>query len=73
MIQVVTAERNSLLAEVDALSSKLQDATSVSSGSQLACKAARHQGTKLFIHSLQVAIIIAYFIWEDHAWNTQCR
>ncbi|DBB16743.1 TPA: hypothetical protein ACH3X3_014985 [Trebouxia sp. C0006] len=72
-LEVVTAVRNGLLAEIHALSSKLQDATSVSRGSQLACKAARHQGTKLLIHSLQVAIIVAYFIWEDHAWNTQCR
>jgi len=73
VVQVITAERNSLLAEVHMLSSKLQDATSVSSGSQLASKAARHQGTKLLIHSLQVAICIAYFICEDHVWNTQCR
>ena len=73
MLQVVTGERNSLLAEVQRLSSRLQDAACASNSPQMCSKVAWQKRAKLVIHGLQVAMLLAYFIWEDYVRNTQCR
>ncbi len=69
----ITAERNSLLAEVHMLNKRLQgDSRIKDDASKALCKEVRHRGAVL-IHGLQVAIFIAYFLWEDYVWRSHCR
>lgn len=76
-IQAMTAERNSLAAEVQTLKQRLQEGQAplqlptktmlsfLTPG--MACNKA------IFMHTLQITVLLAYFLWEDYVWKAHCK
>ena len=75
----MTAERDNLVAEVQTLKQRVQEAqvpiqlptktvlSFLSPGMPLACNKA------IVMHTLQIAVVLAYFLWEDYVWRVHCK
>ena len=70
----MTAERNTLAEEVNMLRQKLREG-----GIPLQPKMQQkttawllYNKTRL-MHLLQLVVLLAYFLWEDHVWRMHCK
>lgn len=70
----MTAERNTLAEEVNTLRQKLREG-----GIPLQPKMQQkttawllYNKTRL-MHLLQLVVLLAYFLWEDHVWRMHCK
>ena len=78
-VQAMSAERDNLAAEVQTLKQRLQEAqvpvqlpsqtvlSFLSPGMPLACNKA------IFMHTVQITVLLAYFLWEDYVCKVRCK
>ncbi|MCJ1368777.1 hypothetical protein MMC16_007925, partial [Acarospora aff. strigata] len=78
-LEVITAQRNSLAEEVKMLRQRLQEGgiplqppmSKKTMSWPLPPGIACNKTTLL--HTLQIIVLLAYFLWEDHVWRLHCK